>query len=114
VLADLGFPVLVPIKPTADALADPGPRAVVAFAGKVPLAALNSGGTPDLLSYVGALDYALSAPQGFTARPYVPDQTDINGNGLCADPNKCPAGSEDVPDYGAFPRLAFAPAREQL
>ncbi|HZN94271.1 MAG TPA: hypothetical protein VFB81_16270, partial [Myxococcales bacterium] len=112
--ADLGLPVVVPVKPTADALADPGPRSVVGFGGKVPLDALGSAGSPDLLSYVGALDYAVAPPQAFSARPYVPDTADVNGNGLCADPQRCPQGTEDVPDYAAFPKLSFAPSRQQL
>ncbi|HVE84407.1 MAG TPA: hypothetical protein VND93_16240, partial [Myxococcales bacterium] len=33
--ADLGFAVPVPVKPTADALGDPGPRSVVGFGGKL-------------------------------------------------------------------------------
>lgn len=111
---DLGFPVPVSVKPAADAPADPGPRGVVGFGGKVPIDAIGSAGSADLLSYVGALDYAVVAPVGFSARPYVADATDVDGDGLCADPQLCPAGSEDVPDYGAFPRLTFTPARQQL
>jgi hypothetical protein len=111
---DLGFPVPVPVKPIADAEADPGPRAVVGFGGKVPVDALGAGGTLDLLSYVGALDYAVAPPTAFSARPYVADAADVDGDGLCADPQRCPQGSEDVPDYAAFPKLAFTPARQQL
>ena len=111
---DLGFPVPVPVKQAADAPADPGPRGVVGFGGKVPLDALGVAGSADLLSYVGALDYAVAAPVGFSARPFVADAADVDGDGLCADPQRCPAGSEDVPDYSAFPRLTFTPARQQL
>jgi len=111
---DLGFPLPVPVKQFADATADPGPRGVVGFGGKVPLDAIGSAGSADLLSYVGALDYAVAEPQRFAARPYVADAADVDGDGLCADPQRCPAGSEDVPDYGGFPRLTFTPARQQL
>jgi hypothetical protein len=87
---------------------------VTGFGGRVPLDALNFAGSVDLLSYVGALDYAVAPPQPFAARPFVPDQADANGNGLCADPQRCPQGTEDLPDYASFPALAFSPSRQQL
>jgi hypothetical protein len=113
VALNAGLPVPIPVKGTAYALADPGPRAAVGFGGKVPLAAIGAGGSADLLSYIGALDYGVLAPQTFPARPWVADGADLDGDGLCADAARCPQGPEDLPDYAAFPPLAFAPRREQ-
>lgn len=90
-----------------------GRRSAVAFAGRTGLAQVGALGSTDLLAYSGAMDYAL---QAFTAVPHlprVPDTTDIDGDGLCADSTKCPQGSEDVPDYFRFPGFSHRPRREQ-
>ena len=110
-LALAGTPV--PLKGTAYGLGPAGRRAAVGFAGKFDPTQLNVLGTADLLSYAGAMDYALSPFTQIPLLPEVADTTDLNGNGRCSDPAKCPAGPEDLPDYLHFPQLSFTPAREQ-
>jgi hypothetical protein len=85
----------------------------VGFGGKLDAARLGTLGSVDLLSYVGAMDYALSPFAPISQRPRVEDATDLDGDGLCADPGRCPNGTELLPDYTRFPQLAFTPAREQ-
>jgi hypothetical protein len=67
----------------------------------------------DVLTYLGAFDYSQDRAVSFSPRPYVPDSTDIDGDGLCSNMQKCPMGSEDVPDYARFTQLAFQPNRQQ-
>jgi hypothetical protein len=112
VAVGLGTPV--ELKGRSLGVGQAGRRAAVAFAGRTGLARVGALGSTDLLSYTGAMDYAL---QGFTAVPHlprVPDTTDLDGDGLCADAARCPQGSEDVPDYFRLPGFSHRPRREQL
>jgi hypothetical protein len=112
VAAGLGTPT--ELKGRSLGVGQAGRRAAVAFAGRTGLAQVGALGSTDLLAYTGAMDYAL---QGFTAVPLlprVPDTTDLDGDGLCADVARCPDGSEDVPDYFRFPGFSHRPRREQV
>ncbi len=88
-------------------------RHAVAFAGRTNLDAVLALRSTQFLSYVGAFDYALQTNLSLTHRARVPDTSDINNNGLCSNPAKCPMGSEDVPDYANFTPMSFTPRREQ-
>lgn len=109
---DLGLGVPLPIKARADVLGEPGLRHLSTFAGRFELTqpGLTSA---DLLAYTSAMSFGVLPFQQLPALPRIADATDLDNDGLCSDPQKCPNGSEDVPDYGAFPQLASAPAQEQ-
>ncbi|GMU59600.1 MAG: hypothetical protein AMXMBFR34_13630 [Myxococcaceae bacterium] len=107
----LGIPQEV--KGRALSVAQPGKRFMAAWAGRAYLESVLSLRSTDFLSYLGAFDYALSAGATTSAQPFVPDALDINGNGRCSDPQKCPLGDEEVPDYGAFSMQSFQPRRQQ-
>ncbi len=106
----LGIPQ--PVKSRALGAAQSGRRATMCWAGRASVDLATSLRSTDLLSYLGAFDYAQDQA-AFASHAYVPDTTDINGNGLCSDLAQCPSGSELVPDYGAFTTLAFQPRRQQ-
>ncbi|MFO0596046.1 MAG: carboxypeptidase-like regulatory domain-containing protein [Myxococcaceae bacterium] len=108
----LGFPQEV--KARSLAFAQPGPnRFAQAWAGRAQLDSVLNLRSIDVLSYLGAFDYEQQRALSFTARQNVPDATDVDGDGLCSDTQKCPMGSEDVPDYANFTRLSFQPSRQQ-
>lgn len=111
VTAGAGSPV--ELKGRSLGVGQPGRRAGVAFAGEAGLTQVGNFGSTDLLAYTGALDYAVQAFTPVSLRPRVPDTTDLDGDGLCADAAKCPQGTEDVPDYFRFPGFTFRPQREQ-
>ncbi len=93
--------------------AQSGARATMCWAGRANLNITTSLRSTDLLSYLGAFDYA-QGQASFSSRPWVDDTADVNGNGLCSDPMKCPNGSEKVPDYVNFTPLTFQPRRQQV
>jgi hypothetical protein len=101
------------LKGTAYGLGQPGQRTAVGFGGKFDPAQLPILGSADLLGYVGAMDYALAPYVPVSQLPRVPDASDLDGDGLCADAQRCPDGSEEIADYSRFPQLAFTPRREQ-
>jgi hypothetical protein len=111
--AALGLAGNTEIKTRSYGLGQAGRRTAVAFAGKLPLARATSLRPTDLLAYTGAMDYALQAFTPITHLPYVPDETDLDGDGLCSDTTRC-VGSEDLPDYSRFTGLTHRPRREQL
>jgi hypothetical protein len=111
--ASLGLAGNTELKPRSYGLGQAGRRTAVAFAGKLPLAQATSLRPADLLAYSGAMDYALQAFTPITHLPYVPDETDLDGDGLCSDTTRC-QGSEDLPDYARFTGLTHRPRREQL
>jgi hypothetical protein len=112
--ASPGLGLTTELKPRSLGLGQAGRRTAVAFAGKLPLTQLSSLRPLDLLTYSGSMDYALQAFTPIVHFPYAPDATDLDGDGLCADPVRCPLGSEDLPDYGRFTGLSHRPRREQL
>jgi len=68
----------------------------------------------DFLGYLGAFDYALKPSLTITSRPLVPDTSDVDNDGLCASPTRCPMGTEEVPDWAGFAMASMRPARQQL
>jgi hypothetical protein len=111
--ASLGLGGNTELKPRSFGLGQAGRRTAIAFAGKLPLARASSLRPTDLLAYCGAMDYALQAFTSISHLPYVPDATDLDGDGLCSDTAVC-QGSEDLPDYNRFAPLSHRPRREQL
>ena len=111
--ASLGLAGTVEIKPRSLGRAQAGRRTAVAFAGKLPLALATSLRPTDVLATLGAMDFTLQAFTPLASLTDVPDGTDLDGDGLCADPARCRA-SEDVPDYARFPGISHRPRREQL
>lgn len=101
------------IKGRAYGISGSGRKFGVAFGGKSEAAQLVNVRSTELLAYAGAFDYAIEPPFVVSTRPLVPDATDLDGDGLCADPQACPAGTERLPDYAAFPARGFTPNREQ-
>lgn len=108
-----GFGIPQEVKGRSLGLGQPGLRATVAFAGRANLDQALNLRSADFLSYLGAFDYALDTGAPIAAHLEVPDTTDVNGNGLCSDPTRCPMGPESVPDYASFPRLSYSPHRQQ-
>lgn len=109
----LGIPQQV--KPKSLGFAQPSnDRFVQAWAGRAELQDVLQLRSTDVLSYLSAFDYQQARDVRISAVPDVPDQTDVDGDGLCADATKCPMGSEEVPDYAHFTPLAMRPAGEQL
>ncbi len=94
-------------------LGQPGRRAAVAFAGKTDLAQLAALRSAELLSYASAFDYTLAPFNDIAAYPRVPDAADVDNDNLCANPQRCPMGSEDVPDYARFTPLSLKPNQLQ-
>lgn len=108
----LGFPQEV--KPRSLAFAQPGiSRHVQAWAGRAYLESAFALRSVDVLSYLGAFDYAQQPGIAFSAKPWVADSADVDSDGLCSNTQRCPMGSEDVPDYARFTPLAFQPRRQQ-
>ena len=108
----LGIPQEV--KPRSLAFAQPGVgRYVQSWAGRTSLDSALNLRSIDVLSYLGAFDYAQDDRVSFTSKPYVADSTDVDNDGLCSVPSRCPMGSEDVPDYAQFTQLATTPQRQQ-
>lgn len=97
------------VKPRSFGFGQAGDRAAVAFATRGELADLVTLRSVDLLSYVGAADFTVQRSVDVTTRLDVADTTDINGNGLCSNVQRCPMGTEDVPDWAGFTRLTLAP-----
>ncbi len=112
--ASSGLGAPVELKGRSLGLGQPGRRAAAAFAGRADLSLAASLGSTDLLAYTGAMDYALQAFTPIPLRPLVPDTTDVDADGLCADTARCPQGSEEVPDYFALPGFSHRPRHEQL
>lgn len=111
--ASLGLGGTLELKSRSLGLGQAGRRTAVAFAGKLPLSQATSLRPTDLLAYSGAMDYALQPFTSILHRPQVPDMTDVDGDGLCADTTRC-QGSEELPDYDRFIGLSHRPRREQL
>lgn len=107
----LGIPQEV--KPRALAPAQPGTRFMSAWAGRAYLESALTLRSTDFLAYLGAFDYQQETGATFSPRPFVPDTADVNGNGLCSNQQRCPMGTEDVPDYANFTRLTYQPHRQQ-
>lgn len=108
----LGIPQEV--KARSLSFAQPGTdRFVQSWAGRAQLDSALNLRSVDLLSYLGAFDYAQEPRVSFTSRPYVPDSTDVDDDGLCSVMSRCPMGSEEVPDYANFTQLSFQPQRQQ-
>lgn len=108
----LGIPQEV--KSRSLAFAQPGVgRFVQAWAGRSSIDTALNVRSIDVLSYLGAFDYAQEDRVAFSARPYVADSTDVDDDGLCSDTSRCPMGTEDVPDYAGFTPLSFTPQRQQ-
>jgi hypothetical protein len=108
----LGIPQEV--KARSLGFAQPGTaRYVQAWAGRAQLDSVFSLRSIDFLSYLGAFDFAQQSQVSFVMRPDVADTTDVDGDGLCSNPQRCPMGSEQVPDYANFTPLSFRPGRQQ-
>lgn len=108
-----GFGIPQQVKPRSLGLAESGDRFMAAWAGRANPDLLASLRSTDVLSYLGAFDVAQDTNGQFSTLPWVPDATDINGNGLCSNVQKCPNGSENVPDYGHFKTMSWQPKRQQ-
>ncbi len=106
-----GFPQEV--KPRSLGFGQPGERFAVGYAGRGELAQVLSARSVDFLGYLSAFDYALDPTVTLSSKPYVADTADVNGNGLCSTPSRCPMGTEDVPDYAHFARVSMTPQRQQ-
>jgi len=100
------------VKPRSLGFGQAGDRPAVAFATRGNLDELGTLRSVDLLSYIGSADFALLQSVDLSSRLDVPDTADVNGNGLCTNPQKCPMGSEDVPDWAGFARLSMSPNRQ--
>ncbi len=111
--ASLGLAGTSEIKARSFGLGQAGRRTAIAFAGKLPLAQATSLSPANLLAYSGAMDYSLQAFTSVSHLPYVPDATDLDGDGLCSDTALC-QGSEDLPDYNRFTGISHRPRREQF
>ncbi len=108
----LGIPQ--PIKPRSLAFAQPSTgRFVQAWAGRTFLESTLALRSIDVLSYLGAFDYAQLPDIAFTPRLFVADVSDVDGDGLCSNAQRCPTGVDDVPDYANFTPLSFQPSRQQ-
>lgn len=108
-----GFGIPQEVKDRALVPAQPGTRFTAAWAGRTYLEGLLSLRSTDFLSYLGAFDYALGTGATTAAKPFVADATDVNGNGRCSNMQRCPLGTEDVPDYASFTQQSFQPRRQQ-
>jgi hypothetical protein len=108
-----GFGIPREIKGRAFGLGQPGRRSAVAFAGRTTSAGALAVRTTDLLTLAGAFEQALLPFVPIHMHPRVPDELDLDGDGRCSDPARCPLGPEDLPDYFAFPQLSFTPRFEQ-
>ncbi|MHB8879786.1 MAG: hypothetical protein ACYC8T_39360, partial [Myxococcaceae bacterium] len=108
-----GFGIPQEVKGRSLGLGQAGMRNSVAFAGRTGLDQALSMRSLGFLAYTGAMDYALQPGVAVSMRPRVPDFSDVNNNGLCSQPQRCPSGSEEVPDYAAFAPLSFGPRRQQ-
>ena len=110
-----GFGIPQEVKGKSLGLAQAGsPRAAVAFAGRADLAQALALRSTEFLAYLGAFDFSLRGELTFAQRAKVADASDVDGDGLCSNAQKCPQGTEDVPDWANFTPLAFTPNREQL
>jgi hypothetical protein len=108
----LGIPQEV--KARSLAFAQPGAsRFAQAWAGRTTLDSALSLRSIDVLSYLGAFDYAQQNELAFAMKPEVADSTDIDDDGLCSNAQRCPMGTEQVPDYANFTPLSFQPRRQQ-
>lgn len=108
-----GLGIAQEIKGRSLGLGQPGRRFAIAFAGKSDVSVALSLRTTSLLSYVGAMSYATQPQVNLVQLPRVPDVIDLDGDGRCHNPQICPAGPEDLPDYYHFPALSLGPRFEQ-
>lgn len=108
-----GFGIPQEVKARSLGLGQPGSRPLTAFAGRANLDQVTQLRSTQLLGYVGAFDYGVASPATMSMRPRVPDTADVDGDGLCTNPMRCPVGSEEVPEYAAFAMVGFQPKREQ-
>lgn len=100
------------VKPRSLGFGQAGDRPAVAFATRGDLSQLATLRSVDLLSYLGSADFTLQQSVELNTRLDVPDTADVNGNGLCSNVQRCPMGSEDVPDWAGFTRLSMSPNRQ--
>ncbi|MBM4380099.1 MAG: hypothetical protein FJ086_12520, partial [Deltaproteobacteria bacterium] len=107
------FGVPTKIKDTAYGTAVEGRRLAVAFAGKVDGTQLLGVRSVDLLAALGGLDVGLQGPFALEHLPLVGDVGDLDRDGLCEEPQDCPAGTEQRPDYARLAQLSLAPSRSQ-
>ncbi len=108
----LGIPQEV--KSKALGFAQPGAtRFAQAWAGRTSTTLLTSIRSIDLLSYLSAFDFQQQTSLNFPSWAYVPDVSDVDGDGQCSDTTTCPMGTEDVPDYGHFTSTPFTPDAPQ-
>ncbi len=110
----IGFGVGQEVKPRSLSTAEAGTRRAVAFAGRASQAQALTLRSLDLLSYLGAFDFDVNPPWALENAAKVSDANDVDNDGLCANTQRCPMGSEEVPDYARFTPAPFAPRREQL
>jgi hypothetical protein len=108
-----GFGIPQEVKGRSYGVAQPGRRAGAAFAGRFELAQALALRPGELLGYAGAMDFAWQPPLETPLLPLKIDSADLDGDGRCADASRCPQGSEDLPDYAAFPTLTYSPRRPQ-
>lgn len=101
------------VKERSLGLGQAGLRSMVAFAGRTELNAIGTVGSLEFLAHTGGLDYAVQAEVEVSHRPKVADIADLDHDGLCSQEQKCPLGTEELPDYSSFRQLAFRPEREQ-
>lgn len=102
------------VKTKALGFAQPGvARFAQAWAGRTSTSLLTSIRSIDLLSYLSAFDFQQQAGLDFSSWAYVPDVTDVDGDGQCTSTTTCPSGTEDVPDYGHFTTTPFLPDAPQ-
>jgi hypothetical protein len=107
------FGVPQEVKPRAFGYGQAGSRFVIGYAGRGELSQAFTARSVDFLGYLGAFDYALDTGIVMSPKVNVPDTTDVNGNGLCSNPQQCPMGTENVPDYANFTRVSMTPSRQQ-
>lgn len=107
-----GLNIPTEVKPRSLGFGQAGDRPAVAFATRGELSQLATLRSVDLLSYVGSADFTLQQSLELSSRLDVPDTADVNGNGLCSNPQRCPMGTENVPDWAGFPRLTMSPNRQ--
>jgi hypothetical protein len=102
------------VKPRAFTFAESGIRVGVALAARGNVEQLALLRSVDLLGYLGAADVDVG-PEVEVAprRPLIVDTVDVDADGLCANPTRCPAGTELVPDYAGFTRTTLRPKRGQ-
>jgi hypothetical protein len=104
-----GLNIPTEVKPRSLGFGQPGDRPAVAFATRGNLSELVTLRSVDLLSYIGSADFTIQQSLELSSRLDVADTADVNGNGLCSNPQRCPMGTEDVPDWAGFTRASMSP-----